>query len=90
MPLNAKLRSLDHEIAQLNMTTRDLRTIIGSLEGRVVGLEGGKPVPPCPEGGKAAPDTDVNLPGSDEEKEDAHKEMITAEHIKVKFYIDFS
>ena len=44
--LNAKLRSLDHEIAQLNIASRDLKSLIYSLETRVNYLEGGKPTSP--------------------------------------------
>ena len=83
MPLNAKLRSLDNEITNLNLTTRDLKNIMQTLEGRVVCLEGGKK-PPLHQG--KVDGSDVNLPSSDEE-EDPEKMKITADHIKVKLRI---
>lgn len=99
--LNAKLRSLDHEIAQLNICTRDLKKLILCLESRVGGLEVRKATAPCLEekkssieGETATPpleqrkteNTDIHLPGSDEEKEE--KETPKTAHVHIKKYED--
>ena len=96
--LNAKLRSLDHEIAQLNICTRDLKKLILCLESRVGGLEVRQATTPCLDeekkssidGETATPpleqrkteDTDIHLPGSDEEEQETPR---TA-HVLIKEY----
>ena len=73
MPLQAKLRSLDHEIAQLNIATRDLQNLVKGMESRVISLEGGEPNEKMEKEEK-------------EEKEDPEKVRITTKNIKE--YVD--
>ena len=73
MPLQAKLRSLDHEIAQLNIATRDLQNLVKGMESRVISLEGGDPNEKMEKEEK-------------EEKEDPEKVRITTKNIKE--YVD--
>lgn len=76
MPLQAKLRSLDHEIAQLNIATRDLQNLVKGMESRVISLEGGEPNEKM-----------VKMEKEEkEEKEDPEKVRITTKNIKE--YVD--
>ena len=79
MPLQAKLRALDHGIAELNLASRELKNMIKGMDGRVRILEQENP-----NSATTKEKEDIENKDDDDKKErsDPEKVIKTAENIK--------